>query len=421
MRPWQVLVAPLMAALLLTALLMLVWILSTRRLRRITDVVERIALGDTETRILPSGGDEIGRLSRAINHLAEKLERQTRAADRDRERLQTVLHTMSDGAIMLDRHGHVNLINPAASRLLRLDADMALRQSFVQVVRDYRIADVWQQCIEQNAEQTATIELTPGFFLRVIVAPFFKGTSTGYLVLLQDLSHLYRLEAVRRDFISNISHELRTPLASIKALVDTLRDGALEDPPAAERFLQHMEVEIDEMTQMVQELLELSRIESGQAPLRLFPSPVAPLVEPAIERLRTQAERANVALAVVLPAGLPQVMVDVDRIRTVIMNLVHNAIKFTPAGGHVTVSARAVHEGIVISVADTGIGIPSEDLPAFSNASTKQTGPAPAAAPAWVWPSPNTPSRRTMVASGLRASKVRAAPFPSRCPSLTCP
>ena len=115
---------------------------------------------------------------------------------------------------------------------------------------------------------------------------------------LQDLSHLYRLETVRRDFVSNISHELRTPLASIKALVDTLRDGAMDDPPAAERFLERMEVEVDSMTQMVQELLELSRIESGQAPLRMFPTDVAALVEPAVERLRPQAERADLTLTV---------------------------------------------------------------------------------------------------------------------------
>ena len=142
----------------------------------------------------------------------------------------------------------------------------------MQVVRDYRLADVWQQCAQSREEQAATIEVSPGFFSGSRSRLFCKGASNGYLVLLQDLSHLYRLEAVRRDFVSNISHELRTPLASIKALVDTLRDGAISDPPAADHFLGRMEIEVDSMTQMVQELLELSRIESGQAPLRLFPA-----------------------------------------------------------------------------------------------------------------------------------------------------
>jgi len=252
-------------------------------------------------------------------------------------------------------------INPAAERLLHLGVNTASRQSFVQIVRDYRVADVWQQCAQSGQEQIATVEVNSGFFLRVHVAPLRKGASSGFLVLLQDLSHLYRLEAVRRDFVSNISHELRTPLASIKALVDTLRDGALSDPPAAEHFLERMEIEVDSMTQMVQELLELSRIESGQAPLRLFPSKIAPLIEPAVDRLRAQATRADLTLTVVLPDDLPLVMVDTDRIRQVIINLVHNAIKFTPAGGYITVTGRAVREGVIISVADTGIGIPAED------------------------------------------------------------
>ena len=270
---------------------------------------------------------------------------------------------MSDGVFMLDSHGAVIGMNPAAARLLRIPVEQALNKSLVQVVRDHRVADAWQLCLLNQESQTLTVELNRGFHLRFSMTPFLSGQQSGYAVLLQDLSHLYRLESVRRDFVSNISHELRTPLASMKALVDTLRDGAMTDPPAAERFLARMEVEVDSMTQMVQELLELSRIESGQAPLRMFPTDVALLVAPAVERLRPQAERADLTLTVSLPAALPKVMVDADRIRQVIINLVHNAIKFTPAGGQVSVTARCVHDSVMVAVADTGIGIPSSDLP----------------------------------------------------------
>jgi two-component system phosphate regulon sensor histidine kinase PhoR len=332
--------------------------------------MQRLAAGDYTARADLLAGGELSQLSRAVNRLAERNERQMRLRKRERDRLETVLHSTSDGVIMLDRRGYVAQINPAAERLLRLSAAKAIHQSFVQIVRDYRVADVWQQCVQQGQEQIATVEVSSGFFLRIHVTPLRKGAAGGFLVLLQDLSHLYRLEAVRRDFISNISHELRTPLASIKALVDTLRDGALTDPPAAEHFLGRMEIEVDSMTQMVQELLDLSRIESGQAPLRLFPAAVATLIEPAVERLRAQATRAGLTLTVVLPADLPadlpQVMVDADRIRQVVINLVHNAIKFTPAGGFITVTARAGREGgresVVVSVADTGMGIPAEDV-----------------------------------------------------------
>lgn len=328
------------------------------RLQRIGAVAQAAVAGEGPT---ATAGDDIVQLGRAVGRLAERAEREARRRQREWDRFMTVLGAMNDGVILLDRQGVVSTINPAAARLLQVEMAAAQRKSFVQLVRDYRLADVWQQCRSTDQEQGASVEVNPGFFLRINVTPYPQGSTTGYLVLLQDVSQVYRIEAIRRDFISNVSHELRTPLASIKALVETLSDGAIDDPPAAERFLRRVEVEVDQMTQMVQELLELSRIESGQAPLRLFPCAVNTLVDPAVERLRAQAERARLTLTVVLPDDLPPVLVDADRIRQVIINLVHNAVKFTAPGGYITVSARAVREGVIIAVADTGIGIPAAD------------------------------------------------------------
>jgi two-component system phosphate regulon sensor histidine kinase PhoR len=190
-----------------------------------------------------------------------------------------------------------------------------------------------------------------------------EAGAEGYLVILQDLTRVRRLETVRRDFISNISHELRTPLAGLKSLVDTLRGGAIKDRPAAKRFLKRMDAEVDTLTQMVEELLELSRIESGQAPLRMAPTPVSEVVIPPVDRLRPQAERAGVEFTVLLPPELPPVLVDVERARLVLTNLVHNAVKFTPPGGQITVGARPAGEDVTISVQDTGVGIPADDVP----------------------------------------------------------
>jgi two-component system phosphate regulon sensor histidine kinase PhoR len=190
-----------------------------------------------------------------------------------------------------------------------------------------------------------------------------EAGAEGYLVILQDLTRVRRLETVRRDFISNISHELRTPLAGLKSLVDTLRGGAIKDRPAAKRFLKRMDAEVDALTQMVEELLELSRIESGQAPLRLAPVPVSEVVVPPVDRLRPQAERGGLDLTVLLPPELPMVLADADRARLVLTNLVHNAVKFTPPGGQVTVAARPDGEEVILSVQDTGVGIPADDLP----------------------------------------------------------
>ncbi len=182
-----------------------------------------------------------------------------------------------------------------------------------------------------------------------------------------DRANLRRAQAARRDFVANVSHELKTPIASIKALTETLEDGALDDPPAARDFLQRMHVEVDDLAQLVQELLDLSRIESGQAPMSMEPHAPRELVGGAVARLSAQAERAGVELTVRAPAGLPAVRADRARIEGAILNLVHNAIKFTPAGGRVAVRAEQTRrdgtEVVRVSVTDTGMGVPPDQLP----------------------------------------------------------
>ena len=167
---------------------------------------------------------------------------------------------------------------------------------------------------------------------------------------------------MRRDFISNVSHELRTPLAALKALTETLQGGALEDPPAARRFLEQMETEVDSLSLMVSELLELSRIESGRVPLNLTSTRPIDIVNPAYERLSLQAERAGLTLTVDCPDDLPPVLADATRVQQVIVNLLHNAIKFTQPGGQVTVRAVQQDRMVNFSVIDTGIGISVDDL-----------------------------------------------------------
>lgn len=182
-----------------------------------------------------------------------------------------------------------------------------------------------------------------------------------------DRANLRQAQAARRDFVANVSHELKTPIASIKALTETLEDGALDDPPAARDFLQRMHVEVDDLAQLVQELLDLSRIESGQTPMSFAPHAPADLVRAAVERLSAQAERAGVALSIQAPGGLPTVNADGARIEGAILNLVHNAIKFTPAGGRVDVRAERARRGsrdvVRVTVTDTGVGVPANQLP----------------------------------------------------------
>lgn len=337
---------------------------TARSVRQLTEVAGRMAEGDLGVRLFPTTRDEIGQLTQAFNHMAEQLREQVSKLAEERGRLETVLENMAGGVLITDEDGQVQLINRAAAWLLGVSQqDEVLGLSFAHVVRHHQLIELWRRCRREGKEQSEAVELgRQGAFLQVIVTPFPRAGARGYLVILQDLTRIRRLETVRRDFISNISHELRTPLAGLKALVETLRDGALEDPPAARRFLRRMDAEVDALTQMVQELLQLSRVESGQAPLRLVPTPVDEIVLPPVERLLPQAEREEVQIASPLPPVLPLVLADAERAQQVVTNLVHNAIKFTPAGGTITIMAQALEGEVVISVQDTGVGIPAEDL-----------------------------------------------------------
>jgi two-component system phosphate regulon sensor histidine kinase PhoR len=323
-----------------------------------------MAAGDLNARLYPSTRDEVGKLTRAFNHMADQIREQVTRLAAEQSRLAAVLEHMADGVLITDETGQVQLINAAAARLLDTSEERALGRSLAQVAPYHPLITLWKTCCEQRQERVETVEISHhGLFLQAIVTPFEEAGAEGYLVILQDLTRVRRLETVRRDFISNISHELRTPLAGLKALVDTLRGGAMKDRQAAKRFLKRMDAEVDALTQMVQELLELSRIESGQVPLRLEATPVADLVIPAVDRLRPQAERSGLELAVDLPPDEPSVLADAERARLVLTNLVHNAIKFTPAGGQICVAASPSGADVVFSVKDTGVGIPAEDLP----------------------------------------------------------
>ncbi len=361
---YTIVVASLFTALLAGLLALLIAEQLARPLRGLTRLAERLARGDLDGRIHLSSQDEVGRLAEAFNRMAAEIQTQMEALADQRNKLTAVLTHMADGVLITDGEGRVRLVNPAAARMLGLSQGTSAGESFVSVARDHQVVEVWRRCRESGEEQSEAVEMVGhGPFLRVVATPLRGTPQDGCLVLLQNLTQIRRLETVRRDFISNISHELRTPLASLKALVDTLHDGALDDPPAAHRFLEHMETEVDAMTQMVQELLELSRIESGQVPLRLKPTPVADVVLPPVERLRTQAERAGLRLTVDLPPNLPPLLADAERVQQVVTNLVHNSIKFTPSGGQVTLSAEPAGNEVIISVRDTGVGIPANDLP----------------------------------------------------------
>lgn len=338
----------------------------TGSVRRLIRVASRLADGDLDARLHLTSPDDLGDLGRAFNYMADELRDRVNDLADERGRLEAVLENMADGVVITDDRGQVSLINPAASRLLDVKEKEAIGRSFAEIAWHHDLIELWQRACSQQEEEDAVIELgLQDTFMRMIVSPLQTSGHHHCLVILQDLTRIRRLETVRRDFLSNISHELRTPLASLKALIETLQDGALDDPPAAQRFLDRADQEVDALSQMVEELLELTRIESGKVPLRFSETAVEDVVLPPVERLRPLSERHHLKLITDLPEDLPPVLSDASRAQQVVGNLLHNAIKFTPDGGTIAVGAELQKGGafVVFSVQDTGFGIPAAELP----------------------------------------------------------
>ena len=356
-------------------LIFLLSMFMTRWISNLTLTTRRVLTGDRRARMMHYGRGEAGGFIHLYNQLLDLDNQQIDELTEERDQLASVLAYMADGVIIADAYGYVRQVNPASMRLLSATEKKALGRPIAETLRHHQLIDLWQQCQREKQEQLAAVEIGRDLFLQAVMTPILRHGSLVYLVILQDLTTIRRLETIRRDFISNLSHELRTPLASLRAVVETLQDGALTDPPAATRFLSRAEHEVETLTQMVEELLELSRIESGRVPLKLSATAVSDLILPPLERFYTRAARDNIELVVDIPGDLPKVLADANRVQQVITNLLHNALKFTPHG-RITIYAFTAKTApkqvsqmiadlppcVIIALADSGIGIPAEDL-----------------------------------------------------------
>lgn len=353
------------AAIFLFILLNLIYSLNKRNpLALLAETVEGLGRGEPKNTQIGQGQDEIGRLASAFFTLTNQLNQQIADLTDERMKLAAILTNMTDGAILVNLEGIVTLINPAARHLFKYFDDITTSpRTLIEVVRAHEIVNYWNLC-QHGSKQPPFVFETPvdREYLQVFGTQLKPSLPELTLLLFQNLTTQRKLETVRRDFVSNVSHELRTPLASLKALAETLQEGALTDPPAAKRFLSQMDEEIDNLTQMVQELLELSRIESGQVPLQKNLVTPLEVIESAVQRMSIQAQRSKLNLSFDCPEHLPLIEVDSSRLQQVLVNLIHNAIKFTLPGGDILVSAKSENQNVIFSVKDTGIGIPPDDL-----------------------------------------------------------
>jgi two-component system phosphate regulon sensor histidine kinase PhoR len=309
--------------------------------------------------------DEIGALATAFNEMSKALGTQIAQMDQDRQQLRAIFKSMDEGVLVLDAQQHVQFLNESAGRLLNLSVDFAQGRRLWQLIRHRQLGMAVERILTTDEPHRCEIEWNTGE-RRVLAVHGTRlpGRPVGGAVLvLHDLSHLRQLEQVRQDFVANVSHELKTPLAAIQAVVETLLDGALHDTENNVRFLERIRENAERLHRLVLDLLTLSRIESGQEAMDVQPISVQGAVRACTARLEQRALAKKLRLETAPPPEPLAVLADEEALADILDNLVDNAIKYTPAGGQVTLRWFPDEKDAVLQVEDTGIGIPEKDLP----------------------------------------------------------
>ena len=338
----------------------------TRPLRGMEDAARRMAEGDLTQAVPVAGADEIAALGTALNRTAVALREKIERLGDEQAKVRTILDGMTEGVVALDDRGRLLLLNPAARAMFAVGNGIAEGRPFLEVIRQKELLDLVYEVRASGTPARHELELGPPIN-RVVAArgaPVGLGPETpGVLLVLHDVTELRRLERVRSEFVANVSHELRTPLTCIKGYLETLLDGALDDPEHARRFLEVAGTHAERLDRLIDDLLELSNIESGRVtmvPMQLDLGDVVAGVAAMFERQTTQGGQT---LERAVPAGLT-VHADRDRLVQILVNLVDNAVKFTPEGGRIRIEAEPGPDGrVAVRVRNTGVGIPSTELP----------------------------------------------------------
>ncbi len=303
------------------------------------------------------------RLSGRFNAMAQRAEEFFAEGRAEHHRLEAVFDASSDGMVALGRDTGVHYLNLAASRLFAATPGAAFGRPLIESARDYELAALVRRVAEAAVPEIAVITFGPSRLpLRAAALPIRDGGDWAVLLVLTDLTEVNRVDQVRRDFLSNVSHELRTPLASIQALAETLESGDVDPGPDTEEFVRRIRQQVERLTLLVNELLDLSRIESGAVELHPEPIALAELVAESASLLRQRAESAGVTIRQT-PGAVISVEADHPSLLRVVNNLLDNAIKYSPRGGEIEVSIAEDDGHAAITIRDHGPGIAPLDLP----------------------------------------------------------
>ena len=336
--------------------------LASRTARSLTEVARRMAGGDLSTRARQTGEDEFGELGRALDQLAKNLSRTLAELRQERDRLGGILAGMQEGVLLLDRAGHIFVLNPSLREMLLVGPD-SVGKTVLEVVRHAELKellDLGRRSLEPVSREIEFGSLQPRRLLvRVAQLP---GEQEGLLAVFVDVTEVRRLESLRREFVANVSHELRTPVTAVRSAAETLQNAAADDPVAARAFIGIIERNAERLHDLVEDLLDLSRIESRGLKLNIEPLQVERVFDQVLSLFSERAAKRGTLLENDAPEVLPRILADRRALEHVLTNLVDNAVKYCPKAT-IRLSATAHDQSIELVVEDNGPGIESRHLP----------------------------------------------------------
>jgi two-component system, OmpR family, sensor histidine kinase VicK len=319
--------------------------------------------GDFSRKVKIYGYDEIGQLAMTFNNLTKKLQEAQATTEGERRKLESVLTHMTDGVIATDRRGRVILINDAALNILNVSRETVLSSSIIDVLG---IGD--QYTFETLLEERDSLILDFStdeelYILRASLSVIQKGTGfvNGLIVVLHDITEQEKIDRERRQFVANVSHELRTPLTTMKSYLEALAEGTWQDKEIAPRFIQVVQNETERMIRLVNDLLQLSKLDSKDYKLNKSWINFSAYFHKVIDRFEL-TKKENIKFVRKIPREAIFIEVDEDKITQVLDNIISNAIKYSPQGGTITFRVRELADEIIVSVSDEGVGIPKADL-----------------------------------------------------------
>lgn len=337
----------------------------TARVERLKDFSRRVAEGDFRPLPRDGSGDALEALGLSLNRTAARLDRTIRTLVEERNLSSAILGSMVEGVAVVDGSEHLVFANQGFADILGLDVPPVPGSSLLEVVRQTDLIEAVRQVLRGESRvqsEIATGTLRQHYFATTVAA-VQAGDTSGAVVVLHDITELRKLERVRRDFVANVSHELRTPLTAIQGFAETLLAGAIDDPHNRTRFLEIILEHSRRLARLTEDLLMLSKMDAERLELEFQRISISQLMESCLETSQHRAKEKNLEIRLEAPNGLPDVSGDRRRLAEVLQNLLDNAIQYTMPGGKITLSAKARSGEVIVTVSDTGIGIPRADQP----------------------------------------------------------